>query len=304
MALWVKASLCVKSSLLKQSLPRTPSRLTTNQRQSAKSAFKIRVNPWLINDLRLFKALYNCRETFTDVMSPLQIRLFMQNKANFRKSQMNVNNVLTKDYDKMDTWSSGKTKPIKANSKPIKANPKPIKANKMPKQTQFKPNLSRRSLWRRRNKAKFKKAKMNVTSILTVAYENKTPIRAPKKQSQISKRQKPMQTSLPQGIMKETRFWVRTKQTQTNPTCRGVASGEDGFKPNLSRRSLWRSRKQTQFQTNLGLLKLVSTSRMIKSYLNIVGSPCVIAGKTRLTIRKETFSISHAKTGNRVRFRN
>ena len=35
-------------SLLKQSLPRTPSRPTTNQRQSAKSAFKIPINPWLL----------------------------------------------------------------------------------------------------------------------------------------------------------------------------------------------------------------------------------------------------------------
>ena len=34
----------------------------------------------------------------------------------------------------MDTWSSGKTKPIKANSKPIQSQ---FKANKMPKQTQF-----------------------------------------------------------------------------------------------------------------------------------------------------------------------
>jgi hypothetical protein len=47
---------------------------------------------------------------------------------------------------------------------------------------------------------------MNVTAALTKGYENKSPIRAPKKQSQISKRQKPMQTSLPKGIMKETRF--------------------------------------------------------------------------------------------------
>jgi hypothetical protein len=63
----------------------------------------------------------------------------MQNKANFRKSQMNVNKVLTKDYEQMDTWSIGKTKPIKANSKPIKANSKPIKANIMPKQSQYEP---------------------------------------------------------------------------------------------------------------------------------------------------------------------
>ncbi len=83
----------------------------------------------LINDLRLFKALYNCKETFTDVMKTLQIKLFMQNKANFRKVKLNVTKVLTRDYDKKDTWSIRKTKPIKANSKPIKANSKPIKAN-------------------------------------------------------------------------------------------------------------------------------------------------------------------------------
>jgi len=113
--------------------------------------------------------LYNCRDTFTDVMSALQIRLFMQNKANFRKSQMNVNKVLTKDYEKKTLGERGK------------------------KQSQTNPN-----------KAKFKKAKMNVTSIITKDYENKSPIRAPKKQSQISKRQKPIQTSLPKGIMKNT----------------------------------------------------------------------------------------------------
>jgi hypothetical protein len=64
------------------------------------------------------------------------------------------------------------------------------------------------------NKAKLKKAEMNVTSIITVGYENKPPIPAPKKQSQISKRQKPMQTSLPKGIMKNTALSASGK---TNP---------------------------------------------------------------------------------------
>jgi hypothetical protein len=179
MALWTKASLCVKSSLLEQSLPRTPGRPKTlcslwlySSCSSCLRGDKIReisVNPWLINDLRDYKALYNCRETFTDVMSPLQIRLFMQNEPNFRKSQMNVNKVLTSDYDKRTLGERGK------------------------KQSQTNPI-----------KAKLKKAKMNVTSIITKGYENKPPIWAPKKQSQTSKRQKPMQTSLPKGIMKKT----------------------------------------------------------------------------------------------------
>ena len=101
-------------------------------------------NLWLINDLRLRKITYE------------KINLFMQNKPNFRKSQMNVTFFITRDYDKLDTWSSGKnkanTKPIqsryKANTKPIqsqyKANTKPIqsqyKANTKPIQSQYKPN--------------------------------------------------------------------------------------------------------------------------------------------------------------------
>jgi len=83
----------------------------------------------------------------TLVERSLQIHPFLTNKANFRKSQMNVSNVLTMNYDKMDTWSSGKNK---ANSKPIqtqfKANSNPIqsqfKPNSKPIQTQFKPNTN------------------------------------------------------------------------------------------------------------------------------------------------------------------
>ena len=55
----------------------------------------------------------------TLVKSALQIRLFLQNKANFRKSQINVNYFITMDYERMVTWSCGKNK---ANSNPNKAN--------------------------------------------------------------------------------------------------------------------------------------------------------------------------------------
>jgi hypothetical protein len=53
-----------------------------------------------------------------------------------------------------------------------------------------------------------------------VGYENKSPIRAPKKQSQTSKRQKTMQTSLPQGIMKKTALSAsdKTKPNKPNQT--------------------------------------------------------------------------------------
>jgi len=114
---------------------------------------------------------------------------------------LNVNIVLTKDYEQMDTWSRGK------------------------KQSQTNPN-----------KAKSKKAKMNVTSYITTNYENKTPIRAPKKQSQISKRQKTIQPSLPQGIMKKTAISAFGK---TNPN-----------KPN-----------QTQFQSQYMLPRMTITPR-------------------------------------------
>ncbi len=43
----------------------------------------------------------------------------MQNKANFPKSQMNVTKEMAREYEKKDTWWSGKNK---ANSKPNKAN--------------------------------------------------------------------------------------------------------------------------------------------------------------------------------------
>ncbi len=64
---------------------------------------------------------------------------------------MNVNKVLTKDYEDKTLGEHGKNEP--------KTNP---------------------------NEPNFKKAKMNITSILTVGYENKPPFPAPKKQSQFS----------------------------------------------------------------------------------------------------------------------
>ncbi len=122
------------------------------------------------------------RHIFTTVESSLQIRPFMQNEPNFQDAQMNVNKVLTKDYENKSNWTLGENEP--------KTNP---------------------------NEPNFKKAEMNVTSYITKGYENKPPNRAPKKRTQFSKRQNPMQTYLPQRIMKETRFWVRTKQTQFKP---------------------------------------------------------------------------------------
>jgi hypothetical protein len=116
---------------------------------------------------------------FTTVESALQNHLFMQNEPNFPESQMNVNKVIKKNYGNKSNWTLGENEP--------KTNP---------------------------NEPKFKKAEMNVTSYITKAYENKQPFRAPKKQSQTSKRQKPMQTSLPQRIMKKTAI---SPSDKTNP---------------------------------------------------------------------------------------
>jgi len=55
----------------------------------------------------------------TIVESSLQISLFMQNKANFRKSQVNVRPLVIMNYERKSDWTPGENKP---NSKPIKAN--------------------------------------------------------------------------------------------------------------------------------------------------------------------------------------
>ncbi len=68
-----------------------------------KNPFNLR-NPWLINYLHAFGI-------FTLVKKSLQIRLFMQNEPNFRKSQMNVNKVLTNAYEEKTLGEHGKNEP-------------------------------------------------------------------------------------------------------------------------------------------------------------------------------------------------
>jgi len=73
----------------------------------------------------------------TTVENSLQIRLFMQNKPNFQKAQMNVTVFYTKEYESQTLSRSGKNK---ANTKPIQTQTNPIKPKTNPKQTQNKPN--------------------------------------------------------------------------------------------------------------------------------------------------------------------
>jgi hypothetical protein len=92
---------------------------------------------------------------------------------------------------------------------------------------------------------------------------------------------------------------IRKNEPKTNPN-------EPKTNPILADKTPIRTQfkpKQTQFHTNLEILKLVSTSRITKSFLNILRPPRVIVGKTGLIIRKVALSISRAKRGNRELFR-
>jgi hypothetical protein len=60
-----------------------------------------------------------CLRSSTSVKDSLQIGPFMQNKPNFRKSQMNVNSLITTNYENKSNWTLGENKP---NSNPIKPN--------------------------------------------------------------------------------------------------------------------------------------------------------------------------------------
>jgi|GEM_PF-4779601 len=75
--------------------------------------------------------LYAVRPTLYEIQSTnsyvRNYNKIMQNKAKLRKSQMNVNKVLTKDYEKRHLANAGKTNPNKAKTKPNKPN---FKANK------------------------------------------------------------------------------------------------------------------------------------------------------------------------------
>jgi hypothetical protein len=50
----------------------------------------------------------------------------MQNKPNFQKAKMNVNSLISMNYENISDWTLGQNKP---NSNPIKANFKKAKMN-------------------------------------------------------------------------------------------------------------------------------------------------------------------------------
>ncbi len=70
--------------------------------------------------------LWSANGTSTSVEDSLQIGPFMQNKPNFRKSQMNVIPYNTSDYENIANRTLGQNKP---NSNPIKPNSRKAKMN-------------------------------------------------------------------------------------------------------------------------------------------------------------------------------
>jgi hypothetical protein len=80
--------------------------------------------------------LYICRDTFTDVVSALQIHTFLTNKANFLDDQMNVSSAITMNYEQRTMNYEVKNKP---KTKPIRTQYKP---NTNPIQTQTNPTCS------------------------------------------------------------------------------------------------------------------------------------------------------------------
>ncbi len=199
-------------------------------------------------------ALYICRDTSTGIEDSLQITLFMQNEPNFRKSQMNVNKVLTRDYEKKTLGEHGKNEP--------KTNP---------------------------NEPNFKKAKMNVTSILTKDYENKPPIRALKKRTQFPKRQKPMQPLLMQRIMKNTAFSssdkTKPKQTQTKPISEAKKRGEKMGRRKDDQAKIWGYQK---YSTKTAKVSYGLSYREIWTAVSSV--PAICAPTSQVSFRFLTFS--------------
>ena len=68
--------------------------------------------------------LWLCLLSSTNVEDSLQIHLFLQNEANFRKSQMNLNSFITMNYEQRtmnyEIKNEPKTNPIKANYRKTK----------------------------------------------------------------------------------------------------------------------------------------------------------------------------------------
>ena len=76
---------------------------------------------------------YKAPRPSTSVENIRQIRLFLQNKANFDFAVIHLSPFITSKYVKVDNWLNQTNK----------ANSKPIQTQFKPKQSQFKPNCQK-----------------------------------------------------------------------------------------------------------------------------------------------------------------
>ncbi len=67
----------------------------------------------------------------------------MQNKPNFRKSQMNLNLYNKRDYERKRNWKLSENKPNLSQFKPIKANFKPNQTQFKKSQNEYKLNYNK-----------------------------------------------------------------------------------------------------------------------------------------------------------------
>jgi len=107
---------------------------------------------------RLSQTLYTAQLTH-------KLHPFMQNKPNFKKSQVHVTISIAKTYAKMGTWSQGENEP---------------------KRTQFQPHRPRtaQATTFMQNKPNSQNAGLNLTSYEQSNYQQKPPLPMPPKQTQ------------------------------------------------------------------------------------------------------------------------
>jgi hypothetical protein len=122
------------------------------------------------SSLLTLSLLYICRETSTNQL------LFMQNKPNLPKSQMNVNSYNTTYYENKSNWTLGQNKP---NSNPIKPNFKKAQMNVNSFTTKDYRKYDTFAVRKNKPNTKpiFSKAKMNASAFSQKDYENETAFR-------------------------------------------------------------------------------------------------------------------------------
>jgi len=130
--------------------------------------------------LRAYKAPVICFlssvvGTSTSVENPLQISLFMQNKPNLPKSQMNINPYNTTDYENKSNWTLGENKPKQTQFKP---NPSGLRCLRR------SPSMRRRMTHCRTDQTQFPKSQNERKLICYRGLQKKRWFRSPKKQTQ------------------------------------------------------------------------------------------------------------------------